>query len=335
MKNMLNTLLSSGLPKLTSFGVRVGLSISLCASACCAFTQINLVPNWSFEDTAFCATANNPILVAPPWFSANYATPDVYSMELTEPCAVAMDTTEFIGIVCYQGPFDGIRFAGAYQWLQDHELKEYMEVQLTSPLEVGHTYKVSMEISFPECYRFAIDRIGAYFSQDTVFDPDLVDMGALPVTPQAQFHDPGFYTNTTDWIHLVDTIVADGGERYMVIGSFTDEATTNVFAVSGNMAEAAYYYFDAIEVVDITNPESISEGLLIVSDPTGLGLLWPGAHRIDRVVLWDMMGRVVMEEDIVGQERTTIAIPQALANGTYVVQVFSGRQVANARWTRM
>ncbi|MBK6756053.1 MAG: hypothetical protein IPG69_21295 [Flavobacteriales bacterium] len=67
----------------------------------------NLVPNWSFEDSAYCTTANNPILVAPPWFSANYATPDVYSMELTEPCAVAMDTTEFIGIVCYQDPLMG------------------------------------------------------------------------------------------------------------------------------------------------------------------------------------------------------------------------------------
>jgi hypothetical protein len=294
----------------------------------------NLVPNWSFEDSAYCTTANNPILVAPPWFSANYATPDVYSMELTEPCAVAMDTTEFIGIVCYQGPFDGIRFAGAHLWMQDHELKEYMEVQLTAPLEAGHTYTVSMEISLTECYRYAIDRVGAYFAQDTVFDPDLVDMGALPVTPQAQFHDPGFYTNTTDWIHLEDTIVADGGERFMVIGSFTDEASTNVFAVSGNMAEAAYYYFDAVQVVDITNPESIPEALLIVNDPNGLGLLWSGTHGIDRVVLMDMMGRVVMEVVTDGKERATLVLPQTLATGTYVVQVFSSRQVAKAKWTR-
>ncbi|MBK7270026.1 MAG: hypothetical protein IPI07_11125 [Flavobacteriales bacterium] len=55
-------------------------------------------------------------------------------------------------------------------------------------------------------FRYAIDRVGAYFAQDTMFGLFTVDMGALPVTPQAQFHDPGFYTNTTDWIIIEDTM---------------------------------------------------------------------------------------------------------------------------------
>ena len=333
--NMLNTLISSGVSNLT-FWVRAALSISLFAFATATPAQ-NLVPNWSFEDTAYCDTPIYwPIQAAPPWFSANYATPDVFSMDLGSPCGVAMDTSEYLGEHCYQAPYEGYRFAGQYLWKDGGELKEYMQVRLIDPLLAGHSYRVSMRLSFPECYEYALDRFGAYFAADTVFDSTQPIPGALEVNPQVEFVEPMFFNNTTDWIQVVDTIVATGGESFMVIGSFTDNAGTNVQYMGENWpTNGGYYYFDAIEVVEII-AQSISEVILRVSS-TGEGNLlvtWSGMERIDQVEVRDLLGRaIVTVRTNTPSHSCQVQVPEELATGTYVVVTSGGFQQASAKWT--
>lgn len=332
--NMPDTFLSSGLSRFWSFVGRAGLSISLYALAAIATAQ-NLVPNWSFEDTAYCTTATNPILVAPPWFSANNATPDVYNMD-DGPCGVFMDPGETIGLICYQAPFDGVRFAGEYLWENGGELKEYMEVELNEPLQAGHAYRVAMEISLPDCWQWAVNALGAFFSPDTVFDPTLPNPGVLPVTPQAQFHEPSFYTDEVNWMHVEDTIVAAGGERYMVIGSFTSADSTETLAVPGSFGFShAYYYFDAVVVEEITGVEGIGEGLTITGQDGLLGLHWPGMERIDHVSVHDLRGRYVLRSaESVGGASVSIDL-RSLAQGSYVIEAASGTQRAVAKWMKM
>ena len=334
---MLNTLLSSGLPKLSSFGARVGLSISLFAFAYSANAQVNLVPNWSFEDTAYCTTATNPILVAPPWFSANYATPDVYSMDPDQACEVYMDPNDVIGEHCFQAPFHGSRFAGAYFWVDGGPIKDYLEVELLSPLQAGHSYRVAMEVSLPDCYEHAFDLFGAYFSADTVFDATLPNPGVLPFVPQAQFHDPVFYANVVDWMHVEDGFVANGGERFMVIGSFVDNAFADVLNVGGMAwTNGGYYYIDAVEVVDVSIVEAIPELHVQVVAENELVITWPGVGFIERLAIHDEVGRTVIEQTV-RQPATQlqVALPSEVASGLYLITVQCSNAVATARWTRM
>jgi len=334
-KNMLNTLLSSGLPKLTSFGVRVGLSISLFASACCAFAQINLVPNWSFEDTANCGIpVSSQILRSPPWFSANNATPDVYSMDAGNACGIYMDTTDVIGQWCYQAPFHGQRFAGEYLWKYGDEVKDYIEVELISALVGGHSYRASMEISLPECWQYAVNTMGAYFSVDSVFDPNPGTPGVLPVTPQAEFHEPLFFKDDSAWMHVEDVFVADGGERFMVIGSFTDNAGTDVQYHPAQFG-AAYYYFDAIEVKDVTSWESVAEDLQVYQPAPGfLSVRWPGFPRVDRITIMNGLGSVILERSFQGDTEGAVPLTD-LPGGVYVVRAWLGKRQATARWIWM
>ena len=336
MKNMLNTLRSSGLPKLTSFRVRVGLSVSNFAFASILQAQ-NLVPNWSFEDTAFCTTANNPILVAPPWFSANYATPDVFGMDPDQACEVYMDPNDVIGEHCFQAPFHGNRFAGAFFWKDGGPIKDYLEVELVSPLQAGHTYQISMEVSLPECYEYALDLFGAYFANDTVFDPTLPIPGVLPFGPQVQFHEPAFYTNVLDWMHVEDSFVANGGERFMVIGSFVDNAIADVLNVGGMAwTNGGYYYIDAVEVVDVTIVEAIRELHVQVVAGNQLMITWPEGGVILKVMIQDPMGRTVFEQvSQLPAHQLHVAFPRGSAAGIYMITAYSGNTLATAKWTRM
>ncbi|HMR29287.1 MAG TPA: hypothetical protein PKE21_17555, partial [Flavobacteriales bacterium] len=291
--------------------------------------------NWSFEDTAYCTTANNPILVAPPWFSANYATPDIYNMD-DSPCGVYMDPNQTIGAICYQAPYDGNRFAGAYVWQNLTELKDYMEVRLTESLLPGQAYRVAMEISLPDCWKHAVNTLGAYFSADTVFDATLPIPGALPVTPQAIFHNPDFYTDEVAWMHVEDTIVASGGERYMVIGSFTDNASTSTIQVPGNNSfPHAYYYFDAIVVEEIGEVQSAVDQMVVHSGQGWLSVHWPSSLVVERLALWDLRGRRVLESSVREPNTRVLVDVNELARGTYVVEVTGAGRRAVAKWTKV
>ncbi|MBK6627338.1 MAG: hypothetical protein IPG35_07050 [Flavobacteriales bacterium] len=125
--NVLNDLPSTCLRAVVTFALRAGLSVSLVLSSHPGKAQ-NLVPNWSFEDTAYCTTADNPILVAPPWFSANYATPDIYNMD-DSPCGVYMDPNR-IHLVnsASKHRTTGTGSQGNISGKPRTELKEYMQV---------------------------------------------------------------------------------------------------------------------------------------------------------------------------------------------------------------
>jgi hypothetical protein len=51
-----------------------------------SFSQINLVPNYSFEDTISCPQVQGLTFYSytPPWFSPNLNTPDIYNVVLTQ-----------------------------------------------------------------------------------------------------------------------------------------------------------------------------------------------------------------------------------------------------------
>ncbi|MBK7942582.1 MAG: T9SS type A sorting domain-containing protein [Flavobacteriales bacterium] len=332
--NVLNDLPSTCLRAVVTFALRAGLSVSLVLSSHPGKAQ-NLVPNWSFEDTAYCTTADNPILVAPPWFSANYATPDIYNMD-DSPCGVYMDPNQTIGAICFQAPYHGNRFAGEYLWQTTTELKEYMQVSLTESLVAGRMYRVAMEISLPDCWKRAVNTLGAHFSMDTIFDPTLPIPGVLPFVPQAVFHEPAFYTDETNWMHVEDTIVANGGERFMLIGSFTDNASTATLQVPGNTPfPHAYYYFDAIVVEEVGEPAVVEDAFVVWSGPGWLSVRTESLPTLDRLVIWDLRGRCVLETGVRQQGSTISLDTHSLAQGTYVVEVIGGGWRATAKWTKV
>ncbi|MEX0811345.1 MAG: gliding motility-associated C-terminal domain-containing protein [Chitinophagales bacterium] len=146
--------------------------------------------------------------------------------------------------------------------------REYVEGTLDAPLIAGETYCVSFYVNLADDVKFATDDIGVYFSNSLVnIDCSTVGNASdLPFTPQLQYTGQTL-TDTSNWTRLEWAYTASGGEQYIIIGNFNDDANTSYTCVNPNAINShAYYYIDDVEVtldlccpvIDIVNRTSVS-----------------------------------------------------------------------------
>ena len=330
--NMLNALLSS-LTIQTARAIPLAVAAALAAMA----TAQNLVPNPSFEDTTLCGTYDPVRMTAPPWFNPSTATPDIYDNDLARQCGVVWDPADpDVQASGWQYARTGTRFAGAYQWYgaNSSDTKDYFMVRLLQDLQAGKAYAVSLCYSRADGYALATDRISAYFGPDSIH---VNDFRTLPFTPQVDLMDPEheYLTDATNWTCIVDTFVANGSERYMIIGSFLDSSQVNGIDTFSGIAPLCYYYYDDVSVVEV-GPSGIHE--------TGLEVLplADGSLRLNRVPggrlhvqVADVTGRLMGGTEAIGSQGTVdVKLSEVMGQGIYVIIVWSreGRGSARFYW---
>jgi hypothetical protein len=134
-------------------------------------------------------------------------------------------------------PKHGSAYGGFIAYDDSEEYREYLQVQLTSPLLAGEEYKVSVWVSLADLSAYAIDSIGIHFRDSAVAESGYAP---LPLTPQV-VTTPGVpLTNTTGWTLVSGRFTADGGEEYMIIGNFLSDQDVHLTDMS-DASELAYY----------------------------------------------------------------------------------------------
>lgn len=241
----------------------------------------NLVPNPGFEMQTDCPLVSE-IELAPPWNSANLGTPDLFN----DTCATQNSAGH-----------TGIGSAGVFIIGSFDDNREYLQAPLTAPLQAGVHYCVSAWVK-PGNFRFAADRFGFYFAQS---ESSAISTGVMPVTPQVQ-NPPGNVLASASWQQVSGSFTASGGEAWLIMGSFHNDAstTTQIFNASST-AEVAYYYIDDVSVTQCF--VGIGEGDLgsfeIFPQPATdrVSIRVPQNRHIQRIELFDMNGRLLHKED--------------------------------------
>ncbi len=296
----------------------------------------NLVPNPSFEDTVNCeASVQCQLLHAEHWRNPNTATPDVWDCDLSRECGFGMDPLDE-GIVSlgYQFAQDGLRLAGGYFWFGpgSSDTREYLMVQLNEPLIAGGHYRTSLYYSRSEGYMYAVDHLGVWFGADSLWENTPNWLG---VSPQVRLRDPNsnYLLQGDAWVQLVDTLVAQGGERWMVIGNFDVAGAVNgIVANATSSYPYAYYYFDLVSVVPLEVNNGMAESTLAVQwSVDGLWLNWSGSAPLEQLSVFDMAGHCVFSQ----QERSArspmhLALP-SMAQGVYMVNATGSGWSATSR----
>ncbi len=317
--NMLKALLLS-LMNLAARAIPLAYAAALAAMAT---AQTNLVPNPSFEDTVDCEVSLQcDLLRAVGWYNPNTATPDVYDCDLSRNCGQPMDPAN-LGIQNkgFQYAQDGSRHAGGFQWYGPGSsyTRDYLMTELTDELLAGLTYEVGLHYSRAEGYAYAVDRISAYLGPMPVFEDHPNNL--ITVIPQVHLMAPdsSYLAEGNEWVQLVDTFVAQGGERWLVIGTFLGPDEVNgVVATEGTSNSYAYYYFDQVSVRLIEAPHAISE--------SGVEMFWSlndlsmtsSMGAVDmRLRIFDAAGRLVRTWAGRVTDRKDISTA-GLEQGTYV-----------------
>jgi len=271
----------------------------------------NLVPNNGFELQDSCPAVSE-IFVAPPWSSPTLGTPDLFNNSCTS----------------QQGsPKTGVGSAGFYTYSTFADNREYLQVQLTAPLVAGQTYIVSFYAKRLTFFTYAVDRIGAYLGTTEL---TLSTTSAL-ISYSPQVENPaGNVLTGTGYTLISGSFVASGGEEFLLIGNFENDANTTILDVESNGNMKSYYYIDDVSVthstVGLQENQTSQINLEVYPSPSN-GLIT--IQISDDVPLseisfdiTDMNGRVVLNDQYGDDTKKTIDLSN-LEKGIYMVRVYA------------
>ena len=208
------------------------------------YSQINLVPNWSFEDTISCPQFQGMSFYSytPPWFSPTWNTPDIFHS-----CA----SDSYVGV---PENILGFRYAKTGQGYAgfacgNSNVCDFISVKLNTKLKKEKKYCINFYISPASHSYFFIDKIGAYISIDSIYEPSFA---YLQFNPQIENESGLIISDTINWISVSGEYVATGDEYFITIGCFRPDSLVQ-FAINNSnhiTFYGAYYYLDDVSVYE-------------------------------------------------------------------------------------
>ena len=252
------------------------------------FSQPNLVPNPSFEDTISCPNNTSQIYYANSWFAAGHGNNS--STDYFNKCA----TVWYVSVpsnLGYQLPRTGNAYAGFYLTGPSANYREYAEIQLLDTLIIGKKYCVEFYVSLLD-NAMAVDAVGAYFTKDSLFvnSPNTL----LPYTPQISNPIGNILSDTVNWIKVSGTFTADSLYRFLTIGNFKDDANTNDTV---SVKSDSYYYLEDVSVYlcDSTGIGELQQNISvnIFPNPTGGIVNFSCSEKVEEIFIADIIGQRV------------------------------------------
>lgn len=243
------------------------LIIALLFTCAPSRAQVNLVMNSSLEQYDSCPFRNDEIKFAAHWNSldSGWSPPDwTHDLEgVPEYCNACAFRTPYgvpsTGLWYYQYPHTGSGMAQVEMFFNDADTtveykRDYLQGHLRNTLTAGQSYCVTFWVSLEHASEFAINNIGAYLDNgtiDTTHKPDLIQ---TQFTPQVLA--TSVISDTLNWVKIEGSFIANGTERLITIGNFTDKYHTTYVPAPGKDTTGTYlgdsyswYLVDDISVI--------------------------------------------------------------------------------------
>jgi gliding motility-associated-like protein len=223
-----------------------------------SFAQ-NLVPNGGFETINACPTGASQLSLALPWDTLG-ASPDLFNTCATNfaSCAGVSVPNNFIGNAWAHS---GNGYAGIIAKHSTANYREYIQSPLISPLLSGKLYKVEAWFRRSSHSTYAVKPLGMTLSAGAISQSGTTYLGFPP-----QASSSSVISDTSSWTVVRNYILAAGGENFITIGNFNDDASSGVISLPNASPcpfDGAYYYVDDVVVQQISEQVSISGDFLI------------------------------------------------------------------------
>jgi hypothetical protein len=117
--------------------------------------------------------------------------------------------------------------------------------ELVVPLTLNKKYYLSLKVSLSSIDYCASNNIGVLFS--TVPHIDTVQVNSTwDIKNFAHIYSQVIITNTVNWINISGSFIADSAYRYIIIGKFFNNYSTEVLTFGQDTNCLPYYYIDDI-----------------------------------------------------------------------------------------
>ncbi len=209
-------------------------------------------------------TGYGQIIKTETWSNANGGTVDLFDKTKSSRCHKANAIPEnFMG---YQNSSaSGQNYAGIIAYYDDgakniedsamnarlglkdgyKQYSEYLQGEFAEPMVAGKVYQVSFKVNLANKSGRAVSCLGALLTANKV---EQKSNAFLTETPQFISH--RIISDTSNWVTMYGTYIAEGGEKFITVGCFKDELFMAEKIVGPNQMDSrkAYYYISDITV---------------------------------------------------------------------------------------
>jgi hypothetical protein len=305
--------------------------------------QINLVPNYDFEQFDSCPDNEDQIERSIGWqkFSESISTPDYYN-------------------VCDQGGYYNVPQSGnGYQ--EDHRncsafaglvtfatpvanYREHIGIQLIQPLIIGQKYFLSFYTVMVEenlgGYSFGMPANNIGLRLSTV---PYSSSSPCPIDNWAHIHSTNVINDSINWNRISGSLIADSTYNYIIIGNFFDDLNTDTlhYTCGTCLNYNSYYYVDDVclstdsilcngGIDNIPCNVGISEYIpemevSVLPNPTTELLRIKFNEKLKGDInLIDFMGNTILKSVIFDKMDYTLNI-SSVSSGYYILQIVNKR----------
>ncbi len=233
-------------------------SLSLVLLACSAHGQSKTIPeyvrNGGFEFVESEPTTYDQISQAVGWGNATIGYSELFSKG-SPARTIGIPDNDY----GHMDPQEGDRYGGFFAWKDDmrrnyeegqddfvpgwNSYSEYITTDLLEPLVEGKEYEVSFYVALSGNSDRAVSGIGAYCSLE---QPHYQNRTFMQERPQVSVD--GILAEKSKWVQVKGTFEADGGERFITIGTFPAAGFDTKRLTEGLDNKYAYYYIDGISL---------------------------------------------------------------------------------------
>lgn len=292
----------------------------------------NLVNNPSFEDTIPCAIYLGPPQLRPYyWFRPTAGSSDFFN----SPTNCAWGSGVPVNPGGFQYPRTGDAYVGLLIWagLPAMNRREYIEGILKDTLIQNHKYCCEFYVCCSNTCLFSTDAIGAYFSADSLKN-DTSNL-VLNVIPQVENVPGNMLTDTLNWMLVSGEFIAQGGEKYITIGNFKDDAHTTLDSNFGGWYIGSYYFIDDVSLTDCTVgiAEMGEQSFSIGPNPANDKLFIEMNHYALKPVsltITNIAGQKVWDQNFYGKVKPGVIDVSEFQAGIYFITL----QTAEGQWVK-
>jgi OmpA-OmpF porin, OOP family len=214
-------------------------------------TTQNLIKNPEFKSSKK-VTGWSQINKAEGWSNPNGATADLFEkgrcktdvgIDQNFMGTQSADGNNYAGIIAYYDD-QRVNLFNTVTSLEMHGEKayglyaEYLQGELTQELTEGKSYSFSFKVSLAEMSSRAVKGLGAYFSKEKLNNKTNSAINASP-----QIISEEMIKTSDGWVEIKGSFTAKGGERFVTIGAFNSQFTSEkTVAENQNDYKKAYYY---------------------------------------------------------------------------------------------
>jgi outer membrane protein OmpA-like peptidoglycan-associated protein len=233
----------------------------------------NLVPNPGFEEYVKCPGSymlNRNEFAIHGWQSPTSGTPDHFHSCSTGEADVPVNWAG------NSNAHTGKGYAGIYVWTTGRDYREYLECELAEPLVAGEKYVLEFYYKLASNTVYATNRMGLALSQSRVTETRDDVLGITPVLSVEK--DTAMTAATGSWEQARMEYMAQGGERYVIIGNFFSNAQTRFtrlpfrYGLNPMLNDKAYYYIDDVLVQRVGSVEPVSSAVVAQLNPEAIEL---------------------------------------------------------------